>query len=293
MNNKYIKITFLLIATFFANNVLAKNLRIVTTIKPVYFLVQSITKGVQNPILLINNNQSPHDYTLKPSDLRSIYYADVVFYISPNLEQKLVKAFNANIDKSKLVELISQDNLNLLTFDSEHHEHEHNIDPHIWLSPINAIKLTNIIAKKLSSLDPQNNETYEINAQKSKEKIINSIRDNQEKLKNNSSLSYITFHDSYRYFEDFFKIKPKAIINIGHQNLLSAKKVRSIRRTISKKNVKCIFTEPKFSSINFENFLVGQTKLLTLDPLGFYLDKEEHSYVDILNNLTKHMTLCK
>ena len=59
----------------------AKDLSVVTTIKPVYALVSAVMKDVGKPILIVKGAQSPHGFRLKPSHMQAIYNADHIFYI--------------------------------------------------------------------------------------------------------------------------------------------------------------------------------------------------------------------
>ena len=45
---------------------------ILTSIKPIQMITYEITQGVSEPDLLLESNTSPHDYALKPSDVKRV-----------------------------------------------------------------------------------------------------------------------------------------------------------------------------------------------------------------------------
>ena len=64
--------------------------------------------------LLLDGNISPHDYHLKPSDMKKIKNADVVFYVDDeSIETFLHRALNT-IDKPNKVSIFSNSRIKLL-----------------------------------------------------------------------------------------------------------------------------------------------------------------------------------
>ncbi len=53
-------------------------IEVLTTIKPLGFIAAAITDGVSEPKVLLPTGASPHDFSLRPSDIRSINSADLV-----------------------------------------------------------------------------------------------------------------------------------------------------------------------------------------------------------------------
>ena len=59
---------------------------IVVSIKPLHSWVQAIVGDTANLQLLVQGAHSPHHYHLKPSQLKALHKADVVFYIDDHYE---------------------------------------------------------------------------------------------------------------------------------------------------------------------------------------------------------------
>ena len=61
-------------------------LDVVVSIKPMHALVAGVMQGVATPHLLLNDQQSPHHFALKPSQARLLQQADLVFWVDSSLE---------------------------------------------------------------------------------------------------------------------------------------------------------------------------------------------------------------
>ncbi|UXS01384.1 zinc ABC transporter substrate-binding protein ZnuA [Agrobacterium tumefaciens] len=119
-----------------ASTAMAAAPNVVVSIKPVHSLVAAIMKGVGEPQLIVDGAASPHIYSLKPSNARTLEKADMVFWVGPGLEAYLEKPLQALASKAKVVELEDAEGLEKLPFreggpfeahdhgDHEGHDHE-------------------------------------------------------------------------------------------------------------------------------------------------------------------------
>ncbi|USD64538.1 zinc ABC transporter substrate-binding protein [Vibrio sp. SCSIO 43136] len=65
---------------------IANATNVLSSIKPVQLITNEITQGVAESDVLLGTNTSPHDYALKPSDLKKIRNADLVIWVGEDLE---------------------------------------------------------------------------------------------------------------------------------------------------------------------------------------------------------------
>lgn len=110
--------TLLLSATVLGASVTAGQAApdVVASVKPVHSLVAAVMKGVGEPTLIVEGAGSPHTYSLKPSQARSLQDADVVFWVGHELEAFLEKPIETIGDKAKSVELVDAHGLVKLSF---------------------------------------------------------------------------------------------------------------------------------------------------------------------------------
>jgi hypothetical protein len=70
-------------------------LDVVVSIKPIHALVAGVMQGVATPHLLLNDQQSPHHFALKPSQARLLQQADLVFWVDSSLETPMQRSLQA------------------------------------------------------------------------------------------------------------------------------------------------------------------------------------------------------
>ena len=276
--------------------------RIVASIKPLHSIVMNVVDN-EEVHLLLDGNISPHDYHLKPSDMKKLTNADVIFYIDDDsIETFLHRGLNAT--KAKKVSIISNNKIKFLPIREggiweeeiaeDGHEHSHGeFDAHVWLSSKNAIKITKQVVKELSNIDPSKKNIYKKNALV----FINKIKENKKnveiEVQSVRSESYIVFHDAYQYFEKEFKLNPAGSISLNPEIPPTPKRISEIKSKILKDNVKCVFKEPQFPSkvvqtiINDTNAKEG-----ILDPLGSNLESGKELYINLIKNISRNLKEC-
>ncbi|RCK44441.1 zinc transporter [Thalassospira profundimaris] len=112
--------------------------KVVASIKPIHSIVAAIMQGVGKPELLVNGAASPHTYSLRPSEARALQNADLVIYVSPELESFLAKPLKSLSANAKVMELAEAKGVETLemreggAFEAHHHgdEHEDGHDDH-------------------------------------------------------------------------------------------------------------------------------------------------------------------
>ena len=125
----------LLISLLFASPSFADDSKsILVTIKPLHSLVSNVLGDTGKADLLITGADSPHDFNLKPSQVRNMYHADAIFYIDDDFETFLDRAFDSLPNQVKKVEVAEHADIKLLeyreggawdTHDDHHDDHGH------------------------------------------------------------------------------------------------------------------------------------------------------------------------
>ncbi|MGC6453635.1 MAG: metal ABC transporter solute-binding protein, Zn/Mn family, partial [Candidatus Puniceispirillaceae bacterium] len=120
-----------------ASATLAKaDVKVVTSIKPIHSLVSAVMSGVGAPSLLVEGSGSPHTYSLKPSQARQLQEADLVFWMSHDLEAFLensIEGIAANATSVPLMDahgLIKLDFREGGAFDAHAHDERDDHDDH-------------------------------------------------------------------------------------------------------------------------------------------------------------------
>ena len=92
------------------------DINVVTSIKPIHSIASNIMDGVSEPILLVEGTTSPHSYIMKPSHVEAINKADLIFFVSDDLETFLEKPLNNISNNAKIIELMDNEDLFVMKF---------------------------------------------------------------------------------------------------------------------------------------------------------------------------------
>jgi zinc transport system substrate-binding protein len=88
--------------------------KVVATVKPVHSLVSAVMDGVGTPRLLVEAGQSPHTYSLTPSDAGALEKADLVVWVGPALEAFLERPVRNIARDDAAFQLMRLDGLTVL-----------------------------------------------------------------------------------------------------------------------------------------------------------------------------------
>ena len=148
-------------------------LHIVCTIFPQYDWVRELTKGAQNVevTLLEDSGADLHNFQPSAADKVSILNADLFVYTggeSDDWARTLLENADKDVRSLDLIEALGDRALTEeegIEESGEHgHEHEDEVDEHIWLSVQNAKALVSAIQEELCAVDEGNAALYQSNA---------------------------------------------------------------------------------------------------------------------------------
>ena len=278
-------------------------LQIVSTIKPIQAIVLAIAGENAVSEQLIPDYASPHNYSFKPSDIRKVKSADVVFRIDEHMETQLNAVFESLNNSNSLVSLAEVKGMKLLEADAPHHEDEHgsdsshddheNVDFHIWTSPKNAMIIASKVTKTLSDLDTKNSKYYQQNFETFSESLKSESVKISAAISKHQDSGYIVFHNSWQYFADEFGLQKPIVVNL-HEGISSgAKTVGDIRSKIKEENIQCVFYDASVSESRLK-LLTEQVKVKTveIDVLAQGVEMNQTAYVNWLRQLGEQVESC-
>ncbi|MGR2666869.1 zinc ABC transporter substrate-binding protein ZnuA [Vibrio campbellii] len=268
---------------------------VLTSIKPIQMIATELTEGVTKPDVLLQNNASPHDYALRPSDVKKVAAADLVIWYGHDLEPFLEKVVT---DKGNTLTISQILDLSLREFGSEHaHDHDgHNHgthDPHFWLGIETVQQVANAIAHKLAEIDPEHAATYAENLNKFEVQLKATDAEIKQQLTPVKDKGYFVFHDAYGYFEERYDLNQMGHFTVSPDRKPGAKTLIHIRKTLGTGDVACVFSEPQFTPAVIESVMRGSdVKTGILDPLGSEIDVKSGSYFEFLQGMSNSFSQC-
>jgi zinc transport system substrate-binding protein len=282
---------------------------VVVSIKPVHSLVAGIMQGVDEPSLLVRGNQSPHNFSLRPSDMRMLQQADLVVWVGPDVETSLANLFENNRLSGVVAVLTEIDSINLLQprndmewearqqkqlMESDHgHIHHRSIDSHIWLSPEIARQIVAHITDQLCEMDGRNAENYRQNSQRLRERLNQLDNELNSRLAPIKDRPYIVFHDAYHYFENHYGLNAVGSVSISPERQPGARHIHHLKDKIKRLQAYCVFSEPQFRPKLVETLVEGtKAKTGQLDPLGTDFEAGPEAYFHLMHKLADNLVEC-
>lgn len=132
----------------------------------------------------------------------------------------------------------------------EHHRHHGEYDPHLWLSPKNAISQAKVIAEKLSEIDPSNKDYYMDNFKKIEEELKALIAEYKDKFDECENKNFLVNHKAFSYLAKDFSLNQIALTSLTSTEETDAKTLKDASLKAKELNIKTIFYEMGSSDKN-------------------------------------------
>lgn len=284
----------------------ARAVEVLTSIKPLQLIARAITEGGPAPKLLLPPGSSPHDYALRPSDVRKIKQADLVLWVGPELEVFLTPLLKDQDQSVALLSLLSphehphahpaddKNTLAITDHDAAHHDHHHGEhDPHIWLDPHQGAAIAELIAQQLIRVDPQNHDRYQNNLAIFQAKLAKVDADVARQLAPVRGIGYFVFHDAYGHWERHYQLSALGHFTVNPARAPGAKTVTRIHNALKQSQAVCVFAEPQFKPA-VVNAVLRNTHARSgvLDPLATDISLSAEGYLVFMQQLADAMTDC-
>jgi len=291
------------IASFLLIGPAQAEVKVLTSIKPLQLIAAAVQDGVAVPEVLLPPGASPHNYALRPSDVRKVQSVDLLYWIGPDMEGFLPRVLNGR----KLPSVAVQDlpGLKLRHFaednhshaeETDDHDHDHrpgSLDAHLWLSPVNARVIADKMAADLSTADPANAQRYQHNAKAFDERLDALDQRLKKRLAGVEGKPYFVFHEAFDYFEDAYGLKHAGVFAVAAEVQPGAQHVAAMRTRLQEVGKTCVFSEPPLRPRLAETLVAGlPVKLAELDALGGYTPATAQGYEQVLEKLGNDLAGC-
>jgi len=277
--------------------------KVLTSIKPLQLIAAAVQDGVAIPEVLLPPGASPHNYALRPSDVRKVQSIDLVYWIGPSMEGFLPRVLNGRTLPSVAVQDLPGLKLRHFAEDSHSHaeeadEHDHDhrpgsLDAHLWLSPVNARVIATKMAADLSAADPANAARYQSNLKAFDERLDALDLRLKARLAGIAGKPYFVFHEAFDYFEDAYGLKHAGVFSVAAEVQPGAQHVAAMRTRLQEVGKTCVFSEPPLRPRLAETLVAGlPVKLAELDALGGYTPATAQGYEQVLEKLGNDLAGC-
>jgi zinc transport system substrate-binding protein len=231
-----------------------EKLTVVTTLFPLFDFAKTIGGELASVSLIIPPGVEPHAFEPTPKDVVKMSSADIFIYTDDNMEP-WVKDIVTNLKKRGVKIVVASKGITLLkssadkeeTKGKEHHEeinHEHHkFDPHIWLDPIRAIKISENIRDGFISASPKDSKIFTDNGIKLKNNLLTLNNEIKTTVSSLSNKTIVTGgHFAFRYFADRYGLSYiSPFKGFSPNSKPSPKDIVKIITTINDNGYKAIF----------------------------------------------------
>lgn len=276
--------------------------KVLASIKPLQLIAAAVQDGVGAPDVLLPPGASPHHYALRPSDVRRVGDADLVYWIGPDMENFLQRPLQNRSKVTITVETLPGLKLRHFTADSASHEdaddHDHDhqpgsLDAHLWLSSFNARVIAQRMAADLGKVDAANAARYQANADAFAKRLDAVDARLKAQVAPIAGRPYFVFHEAFDYFEEAYGLKHAGVFTVAAEVQPGAQHVAAMRARLQEVGKTCVFSEPPMRPRLAETLTAGlPVKLAELDALGGFNEATAQGYEQLLSKLGDGLVGC-
>jgi zinc transport system substrate-binding protein len=278
--------------------------RVLTSIKPLQQIAAAVQDGVGSPDVLLPPGASPHHYALRPSDVRKVGDADLLYWIGPDMEAFLPRVLGGRSKPSVAVQSLpgmqlrhfGEDSHSHDEADHDDHDHDHrpgSLDAHLWLSSVNARVIATKMAADLAAADPANAARYQANLKQFVERLDALDVRIKQRVAGIADKPYFVFHEAFDYFEAAYGLKHTGVFSVASEVQPGAQHVAAMRKRLQEVGKTCVFSEPPLRPRLAETLTAGlPVRLAELDALGGTDPVDGKGYERLLEKLGGDLAGC-
>lgn len=271
--------------------------RAVASIRPLHFLLTAVMKGVGEPVLLISGHDDIHHLSLRPSQVKALAEADVIFIVSFGLENYLLKAIGEVASRKPVAQMAMAPGVRRLP--------PRRLDPpgvsgeapsgsdwHVWPDPANAKAMARAMATVLGRMDKKNAVTYLSNAEKLIAAIDAVEKRAEKQLAPLASRPFMVVHDGGQYFESRFGLRPLAAVEPPGHARPGMARLRAVMKLAREHPGICLLSGP--AKNRWADMLAREAgvRVITRDALGLTISLSPEAYPRLLENLAASYVEC-
>ncbi len=269
-----------------------KHLKIVTTNSILADMTKEVTKSDAKVTSIVPIGQDPHEYEIKPKDVKALTDADVIIYNGFNLEsgngwfEKALEQAGKKVSDKNVIQA-TEDVTPIYLKGGEGDKNK--IDPHAWLSIENGIKYVNTIEKHLSDIDKDHSKQFKDNAEKYTKKLdklhhkmMTAFNDIPEDKR-----AFITSEGAFKYFAKSYHITPGYIWEINTEKQGTPDQMKQAIKFVKDHDLKSLVVETSVDKKSMQT-LAEETNLnikdeVFTDSIG-KKDSKGNSYYNMMEH---------
>ncbi|MFP4071940.1 MAG: metal ABC transporter solute-binding protein, Zn/Mn family [Desulfovibrionales bacterium] len=281
---KKLALAFALVAAL-ATVGMAAPINVTVSIPPQKFFVERIAQDLATVNVMVAPGGSPATYEPKPRQMADLENTAAYFAIGVPFEASWLPRFAAanpsmrivhteqGIDKIPMAAHSHHPEGQTGLHDHRGHGHAHGhaeiLDPHVWLSPLQAKIIALNIRDGFKALDAGNSGVYDRNC----DALVKELEQMHEQLRllfaesQLSSRTFMVFHPAWGYFAQDYGLEQVPIEVSGSEP--SPRELTGLIQLAREERIRAIFVQPQFSKRSAETIADHiDAEVVVADPLA-------------------------
>lgn len=241
---------------------------VLASVHPLALVAASIVPNERLKVL-VPPGMTPHDFSLRPSDIDLIQSADIIVWSGVDNEPYL-RGF-----AKRWPEKIW---LNAADFRTP----GMTSDPHLWFAP----GLVKQLQARLAGYLKQDAAPFA-------RSVDEALKQSDEQLSGLQSRGFFVFHRAYDHWVNALQLNQLGAFTLSPEHRPGLRTLRQMRKQLERGDVVCVFSEPEFSPALVNRLTDGlDIGRGELDPLAMHIALDQDGYANMLVDMAKQAKQC-
>jgi zinc transport system substrate-binding protein len=227
---------------------------VIVTVPPQADFVAQVGGERVSVTVMVPPGASPHTYEPTPGQMTRVSEADMYAKVGSGVEFELAWMDRIIEQNRDMVIVDCSEGVELIEMASAHEEeegHSHGaMDPHIWMSPRNAMTMVDNICDGLVEVDPGGQAYYEQRRDAYIEELAGLDSEIRDRLSGAANRAFMVFHPELGYFAGEYDLVMLAIEEEGKEP--GAAGIARLIELAETNGIDVVFASPRMSSQSAE-----------------------------------------
>jgi zinc transport system substrate-binding protein len=252
----------------------AAPMRVFVSIAPEKWLVDQLGGEKVRSKVLLDRGQDPHSFQPTPGQITALYRAKIYFTVGMEFERQISSKLEHSqveiVDCTRLIRRIPIAGHGGTRQQEEPPAadwHDHALDPHVWLTPVNLEDMAKVMAGAMIAADPDHADLYRSNLTRVSHRLAELHREIRAILQPWKGATLFVFHPAFGYFAREYQLQQHAVEVEGKSP--APRQLYALIKQAKREKVKVIFVQPQFDRKSAA--MVAQAiggRVVPLDPLA-------------------------
>jgi zinc transport system substrate-binding protein len=235
-----------------------EKVKVIASFFPLYDFAKHVGGEKAEVSVMVPAGIEPHDWEPTPRDIANAEDADLIVYNGAGFENWVSGlSVKAKVDTSKGIQVVAGES------------EEGELDPHIWLDPMNAKKQVEAIRDGLAEVDPKNTDYYMRNAEQYEKELDSLDSFIKSELSACEKKDFIAFHNAFGYFSKRYGLVQHSIEGITPEGEVLPQRIQEIKELAIELGIQVIYAEelvdPRLANVIADEIPNGT--VLVLSPI--------------------------